>query len=265
MRGEIHESETANHFFDLDGTLLDHNKQVPKSAKEAIKELKIRGHEVAIATGRAPFMFKELREELEIHTYVSFNGQYVVVDGQEVFKNPLQKDKLKSLSEFALINKHPIVYQDHLGMKSTTELDHRLKQSVNSLKSYYPETDPLYFSEREIYQSWLVCKEAEEHPYISRYADFTFIRWHEQALDVVPTGGSKARGIEAVINHLGVHPDHVYAFGDELNDIEMLTSVKNSVAMGNASAYVKKAAKHVTKNVDEDGILHGLQLVGLLK
>jgi hydroxymethylpyrimidine pyrophosphatase-like HAD family hydrolase len=45
----------------------------------------------------------------------------------------------------------------------------------------------------------------------------------------------------------------------------MLSFVKNSIAMGNAEEEVKKVAKYVTNNIDEDGILKGLQLVGLLE
>ena len=65
-------------FFDIDGTLLDEDKIMPNSTKEAIFALKEQGHEVAIATGRAPFMFVDIREELNIDTYISYNGQYNV-------------------------------------------------------------------------------------------------------------------------------------------------------------------------------------------
>ena len=41
-------------FFDIDGTLLDDNKNLPSSAKEAIKTLQKNGVYTAIATGRGP-------------------------------------------------------------------------------------------------------------------------------------------------------------------------------------------------------------------
>lgn len=44
----------------------------------------------------------------------------------------------------------------------------------------------------------------------------------------------------------------------------MLTTIHNSVAMGNGVDEVKEVAKYVTKSVEEDGILHGLKMVGLL-
>ncbi|MFX8035992.1 hypothetical protein ABTK80_20385 [Acinetobacter baumannii] len=37
-----------------------------------------------MATGRAPFMFESLRKELDIQSFVSFNGQYVVFEGEGI-------------------------------------------------------------------------------------------------------------------------------------------------------------------------------------
>ena len=51
-----------------------------------------KGVHVAIATGRAPFMFEDIRKELDIHNYVSFNGQYVVFEDEVIFNNPLHPD-----------------------------------------------------------------------------------------------------------------------------------------------------------------------------
>ena len=84
-------------------------------------------------------------------------------------------------------------------------------------------------------------------------------------MDVLPIGGSKANGIEKYIEKRGYTKDQVYAFGDYLNDIEMLQYVGHGVAMGNAPDEVKKAARYVTKDVGEDGIAYGLEMVGLLK
>ncbi|MCM2531239.1 Cof-type HAD-IIB family hydrolase [Neobacillus pocheonensis] len=252
-------------FFDIDGTLLNHDKKLPKSTKEAITRLKELGHELAIATGRAPFMFKELREELDIDTYVSFNGQYVVYKGKPVFQNPLDQEELYHITKFAEKNNHPIIYQNHEKMHASVKSHPYIDNGIGSLKIKEKAIyDPLYYQGREIYQSLLFCMEEEEDFYRDKFKKFEFIRWHEFSMDVLPAGGSKAKGIEVLINYLNISMDQVYAFGDGLNDIEMLSFVKNSVAMGNAEQQVKEVAKYVTKNVDEDGILRGLQLVGLL-
>lgn len=253
-------------FFDIDGTLLTEEKKLPATTKEAITKLKEKGHQVAIATGRAPFMFKELREELGIDTYVSFNGQYVVAEGEVIYKNPLHKETLHSLVDFASGNDHGLVFMDHEAMKSSTEFDPFIEESIGTLKLAHPEHDPLYINEREIYQTLLFCKDDVEKTYIDEFNhQFTFVRWHPLSTDILPVGGSKAKGLEQLINHFGLAEDEIYAFGDGLNDIEMLSYIKNSVAMGNAHDKVKASAKYVTKHVDEDGIIHGLKLVGLLE
>ena len=44
------------------------------------------------------------------------------------------------------------------------------------------------------------------------------------------------------------------AFGDELNDLSMLTWAGMGVAMGNAVPEVKQAAKYVTADNEHDGV-----------
>ncbi|WP_175638575.1 Cof-type HAD-IIB family hydrolase [Metabacillus schmidteae] len=252
-------------FFDIDGTLLTHDKMLPASTKEAIFQLKDLGHEVAIATGRAPFMFEDLREELDIHTYVSYNGQYVVLNGDVVYSNPLNIEALEKLTETALLNEHPVVFMDHEDMKANVPEHEYINESISTLKvNHFPTHDPHYYKGRDLYQSLLFCREGEEMQYEKTFKDFDFIRWHPLSVDILPNGGSKAKGIEKLVERLGFSPERQYAFGDGLNDIDMLSKITNSVAMGNAEESVKAVAKHVTKSVDKDGIVYGLQMVGLL-
>ncbi|SMQ63801.1 hypothetical protein SAMN05444673_0893 [Bacillus sp. OV166] len=253
-------------FFDIDGTLFDYDKRLPKSTKQAIQALKEKGHEVAIATGRAPFMFEELRKELDIQTFVSINGQYVVSNGEAIYTNPINKQDLHSLIDTADLNNHPIVFMDHEDMKANVPHHKYIVNSINSLKiEKFPTHDPEYFKNREIYQCLLFCQKREELVYQNEFKAFDFVRWHSVSVDVVPSGGSKAKGIEKIKEKLGIEKENVIAFGDGLNDIEMLTAIETSVAMGNGHELAKKAAKYITKPVDQDGILHGLRMVGLLE
>ncbi|OLO39313.1 phosphatase [Alkalihalophilus pseudofirmus] len=252
-------------FFDIDGTLLNHDKKLPTSTKEAIFQLKEKGHIVAIATGRAPFMFEGLRKELDIHTFVSYNGQYVVLNGEVLHTNPLKISSLEKLTETALQNDHPVVFMDHEDMKANVPDHPYIEESIGTLKlDLFPSHDPNYYKGRELYQSLLFCPKGEEKHYEREYHDFDFVRWHPVSVDVLPKGGSKAIGIEKIVQKLGLPEERQYAFGDGLNDMEMLSTVKNSVAMGNAEEKVKEVAKYITKSVEDEGILHGLKKVGLL-
>lgn len=252
-------------FFDIDGTLLTHDKELPLSTKEAIFKLKELGHEVAIATGRAPFMFEDLRNELDINTFVSYNGQYVVYRGEVLYTNPLNITSLEKLTAAALQNNHPVVFMDHEDMKANVPEHAYIKESIDTLKiNVFPTHDPHYYKGRELFQTLLFCPEGEEKQYEQVYADFDFVRWHPVSVDILPSGGSKAKGIEKIVEALDIPKERQYAFGDGLNDMEMLSTIHHSVAMGNAEESVKAVAKYVTKSVEDNGITHGLQMVGLL-
>lgn len=250
-------------FFDIDGTLLNHTKEIPDSTRKAIGDLKKAGHHVAIATGRAPFMFEDLRDELGIDSFVSFNGQFVVFEGSVIYKNPLNKERLEELLEFAHESGHPLVFMSDETMMST-ESDHPyIHESMGTLKFMHPEPDPVFYREHEIYQSLLFCKEGEEESY-KKYKDFHIIRWHDLATDILPFGGSKAEGIKKLIERLKIDKSDVYAFGDGLNDLEMIKFAGTGVAMGNAVPELKEIADEVTTDVDQDGILNGLKKIGIL-
>ncbi|TKD71821.1 Cof-type HAD-IIB family hydrolase [Pseudalkalibacillus hwajinpoensis] len=251
-------------FFDIDGTLLDHDKRIPASTRESLQKLTEKGVHVAIATGRAPFMFANLREDLGIDTFISFNGQYVKHKENVVLTNPLSKEEITSLEEAAKENGHPMVFLDHEAMMSNHDQHPHIMKSMDDLKMHYPGYDPSYYHSREIYQALLFCESKEEPNYRDTYGNLDFIRWHDFSMDVIPPGGSKARGIEAMIEHLGFKRENTYAFGDALNDIEMLKFAGTGIAMGNAYEEVKQVADVITDPVDQNGIRSGLEKVGLL-
>ncbi|MBD1380893.1 Cof-type HAD-IIB family hydrolase [Metabacillus arenae] len=251
-------------FFDIDGTLYDYNKEIPASTRETIEQLKDAGHHVAIATGRAPFMFADLRESLGIKSFVSFNGQYVVFEGKVIYRNPLKKETLDQLLNYANDSRHPLVFMNHETMMASVEDHPYIHESVGSLKFKHPQYDPDFFRTNEIYQTLLFCQDGEENQY-RKYKDLNFIRWHKFSTDILPTGGSKAEGIKRLVERLDFTREDIIAFGDELNDLEMIQYVGTGVAMGNANPKLKEVADFVTTPVDQDGIANGVRKLGLLK
>lgn len=251
-------------FFDIDGTIYDEDKQVPVSTRDAIAELKRRGHNVAIATGRAGYMFEDLREELGIDSYISLNGQYVVFEGEVIYRNPLDTELLKEMTLFAEKNDQPVGYIDALGMKVNVAEHEYIHSSIGTLKLAFPTHDAAYFLQNEIYQALVFCPQESQQMYVEAYPGFKFIPWHPLCMDVLPGNGSKANGIAQMMKHLGVDKEDMYAFGDGLNDLEMLQFVGHGIAMGNAVDEVKAVAPYVTAHVSENGIYEGLKRVGLL-
>ena len=251
-------------FFDIDGTLLDHEKNLPLSTKRAIQLLKENGVFVAIATGRAPFMFESLREELDVDSFVSFNGQYVVFENKVIYENPLHESGIEKLYQDALKNKHPLVFMNEKTMKASVQHHPFIETSMDSLNFLHPEEDARFYVKRNLYQSLLFCESQDEQLYFDAYPEFDFIRWHTYSVDVLPKGGSKAEGIKKMIEQLGFELKDVYAFGDGLNDLEMLKEVGTGVAMGNGVPEAKELADLITSDVSKDGIWNGLKELQLI-
>lgn len=72
-------------------------------------------------------------------------------------------------------------------------------------------------------------------------------------LEVLPSGGSKGRGVQKLLEALKIDPKNVLAIGDQENDVEMLRMAGVAVAMGNAPSHVKAVAGFRTRSNDEEG------------
>ena len=252
-------------FFDIDGTLYDSNKQLPASAKEAVIEAKRNGHEVFIATGRAPFMIEDVLKELEIDSYICFNGQYVVYKNEVVSHSEIDQEQLKLVSLFAKKKNHPVVYMNAEKMIASIAYHPYVEESISTLKIPHPKYEEDFFLNQQIYQALVFCSIEEENAYHENFPNLKFVRWHRVSVDILPNGASKAKAIKFLCEKYNIPIEDTIAFGDGLNDIEMLDAAGFSVAMGNAHEEALKRAKHITAHVDEDGLMTAMRYLNLIK
>ena len=75
---------------------------------------------------------------------------------------------------------------------------------------------------------------------------------------------NKATAIKQVIDYLGIDKKDTIAFGDSMNDYEMINFVECGIAMGNACKELKEVASRVCRSVDEDGIYYEFIELGLI-
>lgn len=251
-------------FFDIDGTLVDEEKNIPQSTKEAIFQLQEKGVHVAIATGRPPFMYEDIREKLNIQTYISFSGQHAVLNGETIYENPFDRDQMIRLYEMAAESEFPMIFMSDSHMRATTPDHQYVKDSLAQLKFDYPEVDLNFPMDQTIYQALLFCEENEENNFIKSHPAFHFLRWHRFACDILPYGGSKAIGVNKIMKALRLDHAQSYAIGDGFNDVEMVQEVGTGIAMGNAVEPLKEVADYVTADVDEDGVAKALEAYNLL-
>lgn len=74
----------------------------------------------------------------------------------------------------------------------------------------------------------------------------------------------KANAIETLINYLGIERKNTYAFGDGMNDKEMLEYVNIGIAVGNAKEGLKAVADEITDNIDNNGIYNSMKKHNLI-
>lgn len=257
-------------FFDIDETLYVKDKAIlPDTVPTVIRSLKRKGIIPAIATGRARCAFPEKIDQLikqeGIELFVTINGQYNSYQNQVIAKHPIDTTDIERIVHF--LSQHQIEYA-FVGNEgiAVSNITPHLKQALDPITTRY-FIDKNYYQTHEIYQL-LLFYSAEQDQFIADSGilkdKFKTVRWHDYSVDCLVATGSKASGIDAVIEHLGLTIDNVMAFGDGLNDIEMISHVGTGVAMGNAHPELKKVADYTTEDIEHDGLLKGLLALGVL-
>lgn len=249
---------------DIDGTLLNSKKELPESAKQALQQARENGHDLAIATGRAPFMITDLLKELNIDTYITFNGQYIVNKGELVHTEALDPNTLSEIVEFAEQRDHPLVFMNGERMISSIDYHPDIDESLKTLKFPHPKTELDFHLNNEIYQALVFCEKEDEPQYHKTFKNMQFVRWHRVSCDILPQGGSKASGIEKLILKTGHTIADTIAFGDGLNDLQMMETAGFSVAMDNGHEETKKRASYITDHVDNDGLAKAFKHLNLI-
>lgn len=253
-------------FFDIDGTLVNDQKIIPESTKLAIKELKKNGHEVAIATGRNLFMAQDIVDELDIDHYIVCNGAAGYLHNKLVYENPLDHSQLEKLIKVADLNNHDMIYETPETLRRRNEeADVSITTAMKSVGYGVPKYDADFYLHNSLVQCLLFYREDEKQFYENgQFSKFRFVRWHDSGVDVLPHDGSKANTVIRVALENGFKVEDTIAFGDGLNDLEMIEKVGTGVAMGNALESVKLRADKVTKSCNEDGIYIALKELNLI-
>lgn len=76
--------------------------------------------------------------------------------------------------------------------------------------------------------------------------------------NVMPAGWSKASGIGALVERLGISWDEVVVFGDAGNDLAMFAKVPNSVAVANATEEAAASARWHIGACQDDAVAHAI-------
>lgn len=261
-------------FFDLDGTLLSTQKTILSSTRTALKKCQEKGIKVFFATARSPMLDKMLGWSA---------GEFSLFNGGIYCNGACEK--IGQQVEYAFLNPDVVRYcVKQVSMYDNVHIALHLENEIHAFNHILPDsalvpwgltrekiteiTDPccsrtvkiLIYHDNLIDTSTqlpeeLFCK-------LTKYCEDKaniYLTDHGKTIQVVKKNTSKYASIEKVRKTLGLTQDEVAVFGDDLNDIEMLSNYKNSVAMGNAVNQVKMISCFTTKSNDNNGIAFALE------
>ena len=244
-------------FFDIDNTLLDHQtKAIPRSALRAIEALRKAGHCIVIATGRSHEHAKPFVEQLQPSYVITLNGARILRNGHEVLTVPLPRAALVDLFDWL----HGQGHSFGVNQGRTCYLSARDPLALAPLHEVgiaIQTHDPFYLHQ-DVHQGWLFFDEALDTrlfpAILDRYPEFDLVRWHKSAVDVLPRATNKWTGCQWVMAQTGFSPEQAIAFGDGLNDMEMLHGVGLGIAMDNGHPALKAIAQRIAPALHLDGI-----------
>ena len=78
-------------------------------------------------------------------------------------------------------------------------------------------------------------------------------------LEMTNARSNKLTALTTILRQIGVQPEDVMYFGDNLNDVELLKNVGYPVVMDNGLPEVKKVARRVAADCDNDGVAEILE------
>ena len=238
---------------DLDGTVLRDDKTISERTKSVLRKCREAGIKVACATGRGSSN-RVIPDEM-LDAGITFNGAVAKAGDTLVYNRlvpylsarPLliacTERGLKAASQFKGMHYSNFVVSDEWSYITNFELVNFDKHDMDAEKLYVLVNNPEDIA--------FIEKRLATDLYVSVSRDGMAMIMHRDA--------TKSNAVAALAEHWGIEQSEIVAFGDDMNDIDMLQYCGIGVAMENALDEVKAVADYVCDTNDNDGVAKWLE------
>ncbi len=261
-------------FFDIDGTLSGKSRVITEKTKQAIQTARKNGHKAFLCTGRAPTSIMDDILNIGFDGVVCSAGGFVIVDGEFIFENIINQYLLSEVMTL-FINNHILfsletknaIYEtagvtkffDNRHATENLELqrffklrrqgEHRLpindfnilNTGVTKVCFIAPHKEDFFNCVKFLEDYFnIVCFSKEEDEYVNG--------------EIIIKNCTKADGILRVVNHFNGKMQDTIAFGDSMNDYEMIKEAEIGVVYKDACEALKKEASYFFDDPDNEGI-----------
>lgn len=272
-------------FFDVDGTLVDvrpSREYIPESTIRAIKETRKRGNLCFLCTGRSKAEIFPHIMEVGFDGIIGAGGGFVEINDEMLYHKKVSIDQVNHVVNFFEENDFDYYIESNGGLYASKNLIKRLESIIygdleNDIKArelkenepshfiaslkegqdmHRDDVNKICFLEKDGISFEVVKKEFENE---FNVINCTVPMFGENSGELSVSGVNKQFAIKALIDHLNISREDTYAYGDGLNDIDMIEYCKYGIAVGNAKEELKKIADEVTDDIANDGIYNSMK------
>lgn len=252
---------------DVDGTLVDRERRISARNAKALVAARQRGIRLTLASGRSFESITPFAQAVGVDApLILYNGcRLQDFSSKRILEDhrlPLVQAQraLKLLPRFDL---HVNLYiYDRVFIREVTEAARASMQKDNVTAE--PVGDLLAFLKEDPTKLLLIGEPVELERFRRKYLEDLasppeLVSSEPDYLEILPAGVSKGQALISLCSRLDILPQEVVAFGDGLNDLEMLKWSGLGVAMANAHPELKAAAGYVTAGNEEDGVAKAIE------
>ena len=263
---------------DMDGTLLDSQKNVSERNRRALTACAEKGIWVVPATGRAGHgIAPEIKALPGVRYAIATNGGVVtdLLEGRNLKTCAISNEQ--TLSILRRLDEYPAMYDPYIEGWAITQpefiehLDryglspvmqrmvHATRRTVPNIIRYVEETKKeaekinVFFGEEHMGERERLRRELEQIEGLFVSSSLP------NNLEINREEATKGNALLWLADYLNIPHSSVMAFGDGENDVSMLRAAGIGVAMGNAIDKAKEAAAYVTSSNDDDGVAAALE------
>ena len=251
---------------DMDGTFLNDDKEMSPEFDKVFKALKEKNVKFCAASGRQLASLKTVFDKYKDQMlFVAENGAVMEIDGQPIVNATLTREiSDKFLARLKELDDMRILYCT----SDYSYIDRTDDESMENARIYLPKFEIV----KDVAHIEELPVKISVHSKNGYYNDFKLLveEFSDEAsictsgfdwLDIVPKGINKGTAIAKMQAMLGISSKETMAFGDQMNDFEMINQAYHSYAMDNAIDKIKQIARYTAPSNNEFGVVSTLKEV----
>ncbi|MBF0709699.1 MULTISPECIES: HAD family hydrolase [unclassified Gemella] len=250
---------------DMDGTFLNSNREIAPNSKEVLTKLQDAGSKFIIATGRVDLAVRNYYQQMGLRDVtISCNGAFIrnQSNGEVIYQNSFSTEELEIIHrKFTEMNDGSIdfhvytanyIYCDKISfslariLKAEENASPEFKTPMLIDKDVIPNiknnNDPCFKVLLTSSNHDLLLQIYKE---ISKEFELESVFSATDFFDLTPKGTSKGNAIKKVAQYYGLDIKDTVVFGDNYNDIDMLTVAGRAVCPSNAKDEVKEICHEI--------------------